>query len=48
MTDHVTIFGTTLRDGEQAPGFSMPEPKRCPNAPRREGEIESAAGAPSI
>lgn len=23
MTDHVSIFDTTLRDGEQAPGFSM-------------------------
>ena len=23
MTDRITIFDTTLRDGEQAPGFSL-------------------------
>jgi 2-isopropylmalate synthase len=23
MTDQIRIFDTTLRDGEQAPGFSM-------------------------
>ncbi len=28
MTDHVTIFDTTLRDGEQAPGASMTVPEK--------------------
>src|SRR6185295_19140611 len=28
MTDRVVIFDTTLRDGEQAPGFSMDVPAK--------------------
>src|ERR1700716_1763070 len=28
MTEYVIIFDTTLRDGEQSPGFSLPSPQK--------------------
>ena len=28
MTEYVKIFDTTLRDGEQSPGFSLPTPQK--------------------
>ena len=28
MADRITIFDTTLRDGEQAPGFSLTVPEK--------------------
>ncbi len=38
MTDHITIFDTTLRDGEQSPGMSMNRP-HC--HPRESGGLEA-------
>ena len=37
MTDHVKIFDTTLRDGEQAPGFSMTAGQKLRMAKALEG-----------
>lgn len=37
MTDHVKIFDTTLRDGEQAPGFSMSAGQKLAMAEALEG-----------
>jgi isopropylmalate/homocitrate/citramalate synthase len=28
MAEHVTIFDTTLRDGEQSPGFALTSPQK--------------------
>src|SRR2546421_10960534 len=49
MTDYVKIFDTTLRDGEQSPGFSLTTPQKVAMATQlgRLGVDVTEAGSPA-